>query len=167
MTMLPRLRPRVFYDLVIEVAIVRPGPIQGDMVHPYLRRRNKEEPTPSLEPRLAKVLDRTLGVPLFQEQAMALVIEGAGFTPDRADQLRKAMAAWKRHGGLEQFHDEVVDGMLRNGHSLAFAEQCFNQIKGFGEYGFPESHAASFALLAYASSWLKRHHPAPPSPAPY
>ncbi len=161
MTMLPRLRPRVFYDLVIEVAIVRPGPIQGDMVHPYLRRRTGEEPVPQLDPKIKHVLERTKGVPLFQEQAMALVIEGAGFTPDRADQLRKAMAAWKRHGGLEPFHDEVVNGMLRNGFPLAFAEQCFNQIKGFGEYGFPESHAASFALLAYASSWLKRHHPAP------
>jgi error-prone DNA polymerase len=161
MTMLPRLRPRRFYDLVIEVAIVRPGPIQGDMVHPYLRRRTGEEEVPRFTPEIETVLSRTLGVPLFQEQAMALVIAGAGFTPGRADQLRKAMAAWKRHGGLEPFHDEVVQGMLKNGHSLAFAEQCFNQIKGFGEYGFPESHAASFALLAYVSCWLKRHHPAP------
>jgi error-prone DNA polymerase len=160
MSMLPRLRPRTFYDLVIEVAIVRPGPIQGDMVHPYLRRRDGTEPVTYPTAAIEEVLERTLGVPLFQEQAMSLVMVGAGFTADRADQLRRAMAAWKRHGGLEQFHEEVVDGMRGNGYSLAFAEQCFNQIRGFGEYGFPESHAASFAGLVYASAWLKRHHPA-------
>ena len=160
MTMLPRLRPRRFYDLVIEVAIVRPGPIQGDMVHPYLRRRNGEEAVTYPSPAMEDVLGRTLGVPLFQEQAMALVMVGAGFTADRADQLRRAMAAWKRHGGLEPFQPEVVQGMIRNGYTRAFAEQCFNQIRGFGEYGFPESHSASFANLVYASAWLKRHHPA-------
>ncbi len=160
MTMLPRLRPRKFYDLVIEVAIVRPGPIQGDMVHPYLRRRDGTEPVTYPSEAMRDVLGRTLGVPLFQEQAMALVMVGAGFTADRADQLRRAMAAWKRHGGLEPFQPEVVSGMIRNGYTRAFAEQCFNQIRGFGEYGFPESHSASFANLVYASAWLKRHHPA-------
>ncbi len=160
MTMLPRLRPRTFYDLVIEVAIVRPGPIQGDMVHPYLKRRNGEEPVTYAKPELIPVLGKTLGVPLFQEQVMSLCMVAAGFTPDRADQLRRAMAAWKRHGQLDPFHPEVVEGMVANGYGRAFAEQCFAQIRGFGGYGFPESHAASFALLVYASAWLKRHHPA-------
>ncbi len=160
MSMLPRLRPQCFYDLVIEVAIVRPGPIQGDMVHPYLRRRVGEEPVTYPSEALREVLHKTLGVPLFQEQAMRLVMVGANFTGEEADRLRRAMAAWKRHKGIEGFHQKIVDGMLTNGYTTEFAEQCFNQIRGFGEYGFPESHAASFALLVYVSAWLKRHHPA-------
>jgi error-prone DNA polymerase len=160
MSMLPRMLPRRFYDLVIEVAVVRPGPIQGGMVHPYLRRRQGLEPVhyPSEEMKLA--LERTLGVPIFQEQVMQVAILGAGFTPGEADQLRRAMAAWKRKGGLEKYYDRIVRGMLERGYELAFAEAIFSQIQGFGEYGFPESHAASFALLAYASSWLKCHEPA-------
>jgi len=160
MSMLPRLRPRCYYDLVIEVALVRPGPIVGDMVHPYLRRRNGEEPVVYPSEAMRQVLARTLGVPLFQEQAMRLAIVGAGFTPAEADQLRRAMAAWKRRGGLDRFGDKFIGGMLRNGYSPQFAQQCFKQLHGFSEYGFPESHAASFALLAYASAWLKRYHPA-------
>jgi error-prone DNA polymerase len=162
MSMLPRLKPAEFYDLVIEVAIVRPGPIQGDMVHPYLRRRNKEEPIPpSPHPSFDEVLGRTLGVPLFQEQCMALAVKAAGFTPGEADQLRRAMAAWKRKGDqIYRFGQKLIDGMMANGIPRSFAERCFEQIKGFSEYGFPESHAASFALLVYASSWLKCHHPA-------
>ncbi|MGZ5201694.1 MAG: error-prone DNA polymerase, partial [Telluria sp.] len=160
MSMLPRMLPRRFYDLVIEVAVVRPGPIQGGMVHPYLRRRQGLEPVhyPSDEMKLA--LERTLGVPIFQEQVMQVAILGAGFTPGEADQLRRAMAAWKRKGGLEKYYDRIVRGMLERGYDLAFAEAIFSQIQGFGEYGFPESHAASFALLAYASAWLKCHEPA-------
>jgi error-prone DNA polymerase len=160
MSMLPRMRPRVFYDLVIEVAVVRPGPIQGGMVHPYLRRRQGFEPVvyPSAEMKVA--LERTLGVPIFQEQVMQVAILGAGFTPGEADQLRRAMAAWKRKGGLEHYHERITTGMLERGYTLEFAEAIFSQIQGFGEYGFPESHAASFALLAYASSWLKCHEPA-------
>jgi error-prone DNA polymerase len=160
MSMLPRMLPRRFYDLVIEVAVVRPGPIQGGMVHPYLRRRQGIEPVhyPSEEMKLA--LERTLGVPIFQEQVMQVAILGAGFTPGEADQLRRAMAAWKRKGGLEKYYDRIVRGMLERGYELSFAEAIFSQIQGFGEYGFPESHAASFALLAYASSWLKCHEPA-------
>jgi error-prone DNA polymerase len=160
MSMLPRMLPRRFYDLVIEVAVVRPGPIQGGMVHPYLRRRQGLEKVdyPSAEMKLA--LERTLGVPIFQEQVMQVAILGAGFTPGEADQLRRAMAAWKRKGGLEQYYDRIVRGMLERGYDLAFAEAIFSQIQGFGEYGFPESHAASFALLAYASAWLKCHEPA-------
>jgi error-prone DNA polymerase len=159
MSMLPRLKPQCFYDLVIEVAIVRPGPIQGGMVHPYLRRRNGEEPIhyPSNEVRQA--LERTLGVPIFQEQVMQLAILAADFTPGEADQLRRAMAAWKRKGGLGPFHDRLVGRMREKGYEEAFAERIFQQIQGFGEYGFPESHAASFALLVYASAWLKRWHP--------
>jgi error-prone DNA polymerase len=161
MSMLPRLRPRTFYDLVIEVAIVRPGPIQGNMVHPYLRRRNGEEPVTYPNPAVKAVLERTLGVPLFQEQAMALAIVAAGFTPERADQLRRAMAAWKRKGDLiYRFGQEIIAGMLERGYEREFAERCFEQIKGFSEYGFPESHAASFARIVYVSAWLKRHHPA-------
>ncbi|PYG79750.1 MULTISPECIES: error-prone DNA polymerase [unclassified Pseudomonas] len=160
MAMLPRLRPRTFYDLVIEVAIVRPGPIQGDMVHPYLRRRLKQEPVTYPSPQLKAVFARTLGVPLFQEQVMELAMVAADYTPGEADQLRRSMAAWKRHGGLEPHRERLVQGMLRNGYELAFAERIFEQIKGFGSYGFPESHAASFALLCYASSWLKCHEPA-------
>ncbi|MEN5034594.1 error-prone DNA polymerase [Pseudomonas sp. TWI929] len=160
MAMLPRLRPTTFYDLVIEVAIVRPGPIQGDMVHPYLRRRLKQEPVTYPSPQLKEVFERTLGVPLFQEQVMELAMVAADYTPGEADQLRRSMAAWKRHGGLEPHRERLVQGMLRNGYALAFAERIFEQIKGFGSYGFPESHAASFALLCYASSWLKCHEPA-------
>ncbi|MGE8058504.1 error-prone DNA polymerase [Pseudomonas sp. NPDC089547] len=160
MAMLPRLQPRTFYDLVIEVAIVRPGPIQGDMVHPYLRRRLKQEPVTYPSPQLKDVFERTLGVPLFQEQVMELAMVAADYTPGEADQLRRSMAAWKRHGGLEPHRERLVQGMLRNGYELAFAERIFEQIKGFGSYGFPESHAASFALLCYASSWLKCHEPA-------
>jgi error-prone DNA polymerase len=159
MSMLPRLRPMVFYDLVIEVAIVRPGPIQGGMVHPYLRRRQGLEPVEPMGERLNAVLERTKGVPLFQEQAMQMAIEGAGFSPGKADQLRRAMAAWRRTGKLAQFHDDFIAGMLNNGYALDFAKRCFAQIQGFGEYGFPESHAASFALLVYASCWMKCHYP--------
>jgi len=161
MSMLPRLRPREFYDLVIEVAIVRPGPIHGGMVHPYLRRRNGEEPIEYPSEAVRDVLERTLGVPLFQEQAMALAVKAAGFTPGEADELRRSMAAWKRKGHLiKHFEEKIISGMLANGYRQEFAERCFNQIKGFGEYGFPESHAASFALIVYVSAWLKRHLPA-------
>ncbi len=160
MSMLPRLRPNKFYDLVIEVAIVRPGPIQGDMVHPYLRRREGIEKITFPKPELEAVLGKTLGVPLFQEQAMKLTMVAAGFRAEEADQLRRSMAAWRYNGRIEQFHRKIVDGMLANGYAQDFAEKCFSQIKGFGEYGFPESHAASFALLVYASAWIKRHHPA-------
>jgi error-prone DNA polymerase len=160
MAMLPRLRPRKFYDLVIEVAIVRPGPIQGDMVHPYLRRRNGEEPVEYPSKELGKVLERTLGVPLFQEQVMQIAIAAADYTPGEADDLRRSMAAWKRHGGLEHHRGKLLAGMARNGYPPDFAERLFEQIRGFGSYGFPESHAASFALLAYVSSWLKCHEPA-------
>ncbi|CAM3075830.1 error-prone DNA polymerase [Pseudomonas floridensis] len=159
MAMLPRLRPEKFYDLVIEVAIVRPGPIQGDMVHPYLRRRNGEEAI-TYPPALEKVFKRTLGVPLFQEQVMEVAILAADYTPGEADQLRRSMAAWKRHGGLEPHRERLTKGMLKNGYERSFADRIFEQIKGFGSYGFPESHAASFALLTYASCWLKCHEPA-------
>ena len=159
MSMLPRLRPCVFYDLVVQVAIVRPGPIQGGMVHPYLRRRHKLEPVTYLKPGLKKALGRTLGVPIFQEQVMQLVMLCAGFSAGEADQLRRAMAAWKRKGGVDQFRHRVVEGMVANDYPRDFAEALFAQIEGFGEYGFPESHAASFALLAYASAWIKCHHP--------
>jgi error-prone DNA polymerase len=160
MSMLPRLRPACFYDLVIEVAIVRPGPIQGDMVHPYLRRRSGEEPVTYPNDAIREVLEKTLGVPLFQEQAMRLAVVAAGFTPGEADQLRRAMGAWRRPGVIDEFHRKLVDGMLSRGLTREFAEQVFTQIRGFGEYGFPESHAASFALLVYVSAWLKCHHPA-------
>ncbi|MDW8263650.1 MAG: error-prone DNA polymerase, partial [Phycisphaerales bacterium] len=160
MAMLPRLRPRNFYDLVIEVAIVRPGPIQGNMVHPYLRRRNGQEQVTYPSEALRKVLHKTLGVPLFQEQAMRVAMVAAGFSAAEADQLRRAMAAWKKSTRLLQFRDRIIQGMLANGYTREFAEQTFEQIKGFGEYGFPESHSASFALLVYASAWLKCHHPA-------
>ncbi len=160
MAMLPRLKPKKFYDLVIEVAIVRPGPIQGDMVHPYLRRRLGQEPVSYPSPALEAVFKRTLGVPLFQEQVMELAMVAADYSPGEADQLRRSMAAWKRHGGLEPHRLRLIEGMLRNGYDQAFAERIFEQIKGFGSYGFPESHAASFALLCYASSWLKCHEPA-------
>jgi len=160
MAMLPRLKPQHFYDLVVEVAIVRPGPIQGDMVHPYLRRRQGLEPVHYSNEAVRRVLERTLGVPIFQEQVIELAMVAAGFTGGEADQLRRAMAAWRRRGGLEHFEQKLVDGMLARGHDKAFAERVFKQIQGFGEYGFPESHAASFALLVYVSAWLKRHEPA-------
>ena len=160
MSMLPRLKPKNFYDLVIEVALVRPGPIQGDMVHPYLRRRAGEEAASYSNDAVRRVLERTLGIPIFQEQVIELAMVAAGFSAGEADQLRRAMAAWQRRGGLEPFERKLVDGMLARGHSRDFAERVFEQIKGFGEYGFPESHAASFALLVYVSAWLKRHHPA-------
>jgi len=160
MSMLPRLRPRNYYDLVIEVAIVRPGPIQGEMVHPYLRRRNGEEAVSYPSKDVEAVLKRTLGVPIFQEQVMQLAIVAAGFSPGEADRLRRAMAAWKRKGGLEPFQKQLIDGMLERGYAESFAQQIFNQILGFGEYGFPESHSASFALLVYTSAWLKHHEPA-------
>lgn len=160
MAMLPRLRPQKFYDLVIQVAIVRPGPIQGDMVHPFLRRRNNEEPVTYPSEQLKVVFERTLGVPLFQEQVMALAIVAADYSPGEADELRRSMAAWKRHGGLDPHRQRLTDGMLKNGYTEEFAARIFEQIKGFGSYGFPESHAASFALLTYASCWLKCHEPA-------
>jgi error-prone DNA polymerase len=159
MSMLPRLKPANFYDLVIEVAIVRPGPIQGGMVHPYLRRRSGEEPVDYPSDEVRRALERTLGVPIFQEQVMQLAILAADFTPGEADSLRRAMAAWKRKGGLGPFHDRLVGRMVAKGYTSDYAERIFRQIEGFGEYGFPESHAASFALLVYASAWLKRHHP--------
>ncbi len=157
--MLPRLRPQNFYDLVIEVAIVRPGPIQGQMVHPYLRRRQGLEPVTYPSEPVRQVLERTLGVPIFQEQVMQLAVVAAGFTPGEADQLRRSMAAWRRRGGLEPFRERLFHGMTARGYSPAFAERLFEQIRGFGAYGFPESHAASFALLVYASAWLKCHYP--------
>ncbi|WP_116131134.1 error-prone DNA polymerase [Tropicimonas sp. IMCC34043] len=159
MNFLPRMKPRCFYDLVIEVAIIRPGPIQGDMVHPYLRRRNGEEPVSFPSDALGAVLAKTLGVPLFQEQAMQIAIVGAGFSPEEADRLRRSLATFKKHGNVSEFRDRFMDGMRANGHDADFSARCFSQIEGFGSYGFPESHAASFALLVYASAWLKRHHP--------
>jgi error-prone DNA polymerase len=159
MSMLPRIKPRTFYDLVIEVAIVRPGPIQGDMVHPYLRRREGKEAVIYPKPELEKVLGKTLGVPLFQEQAMRVAIACAGFTPSEADQLRRSMATFKHTGGVSKFRDKLISGMIAHGYERKYAEQTFRQLEGFGSYGFPESHAASFALIAYASSWLKCHHP--------
>ncbi|MCR9126150.1 MAG: error-prone DNA polymerase [Rhodobacteraceae bacterium] len=159
MNFLPRMRPRNFYDLVIEVAIIRPGPIQGDMVHPYIRRRNGEERVRFPSDALGEVLAKTLGVPLFQEQAMQIAIVGAGFTPDQADRLRRSLATFKKHGNVSEFRSLFLRGMARNGYDAEFAERCFSQIEGFGSYGFPESHAASFALLVYASAWLKCHHP--------
>ncbi|MFT5526491.1 MAG: error-prone DNA polymerase [Pirellulaceae bacterium] len=160
MSMLPRLRPRCFYDLVIEVAIVRPGPIQGQMVHPYLRRRAGEEEAVYPNDEIRDVLHKTLGVPIFQEQAMRLAVVAAGFTPGEADELRRAMGAWRRPGIIDQFHQKLVAGMLKNGLDETFAEVVFRQIRGFGEYGFPESHAASFAKLVYVSAWLKHYYPA-------
>ncbi|MBM3999321.1 MAG: DNA polymerase III subunit alpha [Planctomycetes bacterium] len=159
MSMLPRLKPRSFYDLVIEVAIVRPGPIQGQMVHPYLRRRAGEEPVSYPNDAIRQVLEKTLGVPLFQEQAMRLAVVAAGFTPGQADQLRRAMGAWRRPGVIDRFRRKLIDGMAVRGLTAEFAERVFEQIRGFGEYGFPESHAASFALLVYVSAWLKRRYP--------
>ena len=160
MAMLPRLRPKNFYDLVIEVSIVRPGPIQGDMVHPYLRRREGLEPVRYPSDAVRSVLERTLGVPIFQEQVMQLAVVAAGFTPGEADRLRRSMAAWRKRGGLEHFEQRLIQGMRERNYSEEFARQIFRQIQGFGEYGFPESHAASFALLVYVSAWLKYHYPA-------
>ncbi len=159
MSMLPRLKPEKFYDLVIEVAIVRPGPIQGGMVHPYLKRRQGIEKVETVRPELAAVLERTKGIPLFQEQAMQIAVVGAGFSPGEADQLRRAMATWRRNGKIELFKDKFIKGMIGNEYPEDFAKRCFAQIEGFGEYGFPESHAASFALLVYASCWVKCHYP--------
>ncbi len=158
-SMLPRLRPKCFYDLVIEVAIVRPGPIQGDMVHPYLRRRNGEEPVEYPSKELEEILGRTLGVPLFQEQAMKIAIVAAGFTPAEADELRRSMATFKLKGLVSQFEKKLIDGMVGNGYTEEFAKRVFKQLEGFGSYGFPESHAASFALLVYVSSWIKCYYP--------
>ncbi|HUX25701.1 MAG TPA: error-prone DNA polymerase, partial [Burkholderiales bacterium] len=160
MSMLPRLKPANFYDLVIEVAIVRPGPIQGGMVHPYLRRRQGLDPVSYPSDAVREVLARTLGIPIFQEQVMQLAVVAAGFTPGEADQLRRSMAAWRRKGGLEHFEQRLIQGMGERGYAREFAERIYQQILGFGEYGFPESHSASFALLVYVSAWLKRHHPA-------
>jgi error-prone DNA polymerase len=158
-TMLPRLKPKCFYDLVIEVAIVRPGPIQGEMVHPYLRRRAGTEATTYPSDELKEILEKTLGVPLFQEQCMKIAIVAAGFKPSRADELRRAMATFKKVGTIHTFKDEFINGMLAKKYDRDFAERCFSQIQGFGTYGFPESHAASFALLVYCSSWLKCYYP--------
>ncbi|MEQ8930472.1 MAG: error-prone DNA polymerase [Nitratireductor sp.] len=159
MSMLPRLKPREFYDLVIEVAIVRPGPIQGDMVHPYLRRREGKEPVDYPSPQIRHILERTLGVPLFQEQAMKIAIDAGGFSPSEADQLRRAMATFRRNGTIHDYRDKLIAGMVSRGYRQDFAERCFKQIEGFGDYGFPESHAASFALLVYASCWFKTFYP--------
>jgi error-prone DNA polymerase len=159
MSMLPRLRPQTFYDLVIEVAIVRPGPIQGDMVHPYLKRRNGEEPVEFPSKELEDILGRTLGVPLFQEQAMEIAIVAAGFTPAEADGLRRSMATFKSKGKVSWYREKLVNGMMKKGYTEAFAQRVFKQIEGFGSYGFPESHAASFALLVYISSWIKCYYP--------
>jgi DNA polymerase III alpha subunit len=159
MNFLPRMKPRCFYDLVIQVAIIRPGPIQGDMVHPYIRRRNGEEAVEFPSDELGAVLGKTLGVPLFQEQAMQIAITGAGFTPEEADRLRRSLATFKKNGNVSEFRDRFLRGMRANGYDADFAARCFSQIEGFGSYGFPESHAASFALLVYASAWIKRHHP--------
>ena len=160
MSMLPRLRPAKFYDLVIEVALVRPGPIQGDMVHPYLRRRAKLDPIEYPGPGAKQALERTLGVPIFQEQVMQLAMHAAGFTAGEADNLRRAMGSWERHGDLHRFKDRLASGLMANHYPAEFAERICKQIEGFGEYGFPESHAASFALLVYDSAWLKHYEPA-------
>jgi len=159
MNFLPRMRPQCFYDLVIEVAIVRPGPIQGDMVHPYIRRRSGKEKITLPSDALGQVLKKTLGIPLFQEQAMQIAIIGADFTPDEADRLRRSLATFKKHGNISDFRSRFLKGMKKNGYDNNFAKNCFDQIEGFGSYGFPESHAASFAFLVYASAWLKYHHP--------
>src|ERR1700754_1895053 len=158
-SMLPRLKPRSFYDLVIEVAIVRPGPIQGDMVHPYLRRRNGEEKVEYPSKELEEILGRTLGVPLFQEQAMKIAIVAAGFTPNEADELRRSMATFKAQGMVTKFEKKLIDGMMERGYQREYAQRVFKQLEGFGSYGFPESHAASFALLVYVSSWIKYYYP--------
>src|SRR6187397_3311188 len=158
-SMLPRLKPKNFYDLVIEVAIVRPGPIQGDMVHPFLRRRNNEEPVEYPSPEVKEILKRTLGVPLFQEQAMKIAIVAAGFTPAEADELRRSMATFKAKGMVSTFHEKLIKGMMQRGYTHEYALRVFKQLEGFGSYGFPESHAASFALLVYVSAWIKCYYP--------
>src|SRR6187397_1701426 len=158
-SMLPRLRPVNFYDLVIEVAIVRPGPILGDMVHPYLRRRNGEEPVEYPSPEVKEILKRTLGVPLFQEQAMKIAIVAAGFTPAEADELRRSMATFKAKGMVSSFHEKLIKGMMQRGYTHEYALRVFKQLEGFGSYGFPESLAASFALLVYVSAWIKCYYP--------
>ena len=161
MSMLPRLRPKCFYDLVIEVAIVRPGPLQGGVIHPFLRRRNGKEPVSYPNQKIKHILERTLGVPIFQEQIMEIAIVGAGFTPGEADRLRRALGSWKRNKNLVKiFGQKLISGFQKNGYPNQFIKQCLEQIKGFAEYGFPQSHAASFALLVYVSAWLKKHHPA-------
>ncbi|MCJ8272374.1 MAG: error-prone DNA polymerase, partial [Psychrosphaera sp.] len=160
MSMLPRLKPRCFYDLVIQIAIVRPGPIQGDMVHPYLRRREGTEAVSYPSEAVKEVLSRTLGVPIFQEQVIKLAMVAAGFTGGEANELRRAMARWKKTGEMEMFRHKLINGMQQRGYDTDFAERIFKQICGFGEYGFPESHSASFALLAYVSAWLKYYYPA-------
>ncbi|MCP4502786.1 MAG: DNA polymerase III subunit alpha [Deltaproteobacteria bacterium] len=160
MSMLPRLKPKCFYDLVVQVAIIRPGPIQGGMVHPYLRRREGSERIAYPHESLRPILERTLGIPLFQEQVMKVAVVGAGYSPGEADQLRRDMAAWKKHGRLMRHRDKLISGFVKHGIDREFGERLFEQIKGFGDYGFPESHAASFAILVYASSWIKTHHPA-------
>ncbi len=160
MSMLPRLKPRCFYDLVIEVAIVRPGPIQGGMVHPYLQARKNPDEVVYASPALKEALKRTLGVPIFQEQVMQIAMLAAGFSAGESDSLRRSMAAWKRKGGVHKFYDRIVNGMVERGYTAEFAQGIFKQIEGFGEYGFPESHAASFALITYVSCWLKHHEPA-------
>lgn len=159
MSMLPRLKPRNFYDLVIEVAIIRPGPIQGDMVHPYLKRRNGEEPVEYPLKELEDILGRTLGVPLFQEQAMEIAIVAVGFSPAEADGLRRSMATFKAKGKVSQYREKLINGMVKEGYNEEFAMRVFKQLEGFGSYGFPESHAASFALLVYVSSWIKCYYP--------
>jgi error-prone DNA polymerase len=160
MSMLPRLKPRCFYDLVVEVAIVRPGPIQGGMVHPYLKRRANPQLETYPNEELRHALGRTLGVPIFQEQVMQIAMVAADFTAGEADDLRRSMAAWKRKGGVKRFYDRLVGRMVERGYERTFADNIFKQIEGFGEYGFPESHAASFAKLVYVSCWLKCHEPA-------
>ena len=159
MAMLIKLKPSCFYDLVIEVAIVRPGPIKGGMIHPYLKRRRDKLPYKYPSEAIKKILHRTLGVPIFQEQVMELAIEAANFTPGEADQLRRSLSTWKSQKGMDVFHQKILNGMKSKGYSNDFAEKVFSQIHGFGEYGFPESHAASFALLVYFSAWIKNHHP--------
>ncbi|GAK87735.1 DNA polymerase III alpha subunit [Vibrio ponticus] len=159
MSMLPRLRPACYYDLVIQIAIVRPGPIQGDMVHPFLKRRSGEEAISYPSEEVKQVLKRTMGVPIFQEQVIKLAMVAAGFSGGEADQLRRAMAAWKKNGDLVKFRTKLIEGMLSRGYQAEFAERIFDQILGFGEYGFPESHSASFAVLAYCSAWLKFYYP--------
>ena len=159
MSMLPRLKPKSYYDLVIQIAIVRPGPIQGDMVHPFLKRRDGKEPVEYPSEEVKSVLSRTMGVPIFQEQVIQLAMVAAGFSGGEADQLRRAMASWKKSGQLMKFQHKLIDGMLKRGYKQEFAERIFNQICGFGEYGFPESHSASFAVLAYVSAWLKYYYP--------
>ena len=159
MNFLPRMLPRSFYDLVMQIAIVRPGPIQGNMVHPYIKRRQGKETVEFPSNPLKKILYKTLGVPLFQEQAMQIAIVGASFSAEESDQLRRALSTFKNNGDVSVFHERFINGMLKNGYKKEFSEKCFSQIEGFSKYGFPESHAASFAMIVYASAWIKFHHP--------